>query len=173
MQHEAGRLEMIPEAWGSSVPTPGASGSGWWIDSPRDAMAQCFLLRVPCLLFFQLLPWPLATPTSTTPWQCPPGEEPSLVSSPCPSALSWEGSWGPGAGFPGSSGLAPGFVLTLSLLQDPGQSTLCRSCPPGTFSSSWGSSPCQSHFRCSLRGRLEARAGTVTQDTLCGACQPG
>lgn len=33
-------------------------------------------------LFFQLLPWPLATPTSTPPWQCPPGEEPKLVSSP-------------------------------------------------------------------------------------------
>lgn len=67
----------------------------------------------------------------------------------------------------------PGFVLTLSLPQEPGQGTLCRSCPPGTFSAAWGSSPCQSHSRCSLRGRLEARAGTVTQDTLCGGCQPG
>ncbi|XP_016016953.2 tumor necrosis factor receptor superfamily member 19L isoform X2 [Rousettus aegyptiacus] len=85
-----------------------------------------------CLLL--LLPWPLATPTTTTPWQCPPGEEPS---------------W------------------------DPGQGTLCRSCPPGTFSTSWGSSPCQPHSHCSPRGRLEAQAGTVTQDTLCGDCQPG
>ncbi|XP_039703916.1 tumor necrosis factor receptor superfamily member 19L [Pteropus medius] len=85
-----------------------------------------------CLLL--LLPWPLTTPTTTTPWQCPPGEEPN---------------W------------------------DPGQGTLCRSCPPGTFSTSWGSSPCQPHSRCSPRGRLEAQAGTVTQDTLCGDCQPG
>ncbi|XP_074191889.1 tumor necrosis factor receptor superfamily member 19L isoform X2 [Rhinolophus sinicus] len=85
-----------------------------------------------CLLV--VLPWPLAAPKSTTPWQCPPGEEPSL---------------------------------------DPGQGTLCRSCPPGTFSTSWGSSPCQPHSRCSPRGRLEAQAGTVTRDTLCGDCQPG
>ncbi|XP_059564484.1 tumor necrosis factor receptor superfamily member 19L isoform X1 [Myotis daubentonii] len=88
----------------------------------------------PLTCFLVLLPWPLAMPTSTTPWQCPPGEEPNL---------------------------------------DLGQGTLCRSCPLGTFSASWGSSPCQSHSRCSLRGRLEARAGTVTQDTLCGDCQPG
>uniref|UniRef100_A0A8D1UD14 Tumor necrosis factor receptor superfamily member 19L n=1 Tax=Sus scrofa TaxID=9823 RepID=A0A8D1UD14_PIG len=85
-------------------------------------------------LFFQLLPWPLATPTSTPPWQCPPGEEPKL---------------------------------------DPGQGTFCRSCSPGTFSASWGSSPCQPHARCSPRGRLEAQAGTATRDTLCGNCQPG
>lgn len=78
-----------------------------------------------------------------------------------------------GAGFPGTSGLAPGFVLTLSFPQDLGQGTLCRSCPPGTFSTSWGSSPCQPHSRCSPRGRLEAQAGTVTRDTLCGDCQPG
>lgn len=85
-----------------------------------------------CLLV--LLPWPLAMPTSTTPWHCPPGEEPNL---------------------------------------DLGQGTLCRSCPPGTFSTSWGSSPCQPHSRCSSRGRLEAQAGTGTRDTLCGDCQPG
>uniref|UniRef100_A0A8C8ZCF2 Tumor necrosis factor receptor superfamily member 19L n=1 Tax=Prolemur simus TaxID=1328070 RepID=A0A8C8ZCF2_PROSS len=85
-----------------------------------------------CLLV--LLPWSLATPTSTTPWQCPPGEEPNL---------------------------------------DQRQDTLCRSCPPGTFSASWGSSPCQPHARCSLRRRLEAQLGTATQDTLCGGCQPG
>lgn len=30
--------------------------------------------------FFQLLPWPLATPTPITPWLCPPGKEPDLVS---------------------------------------------------------------------------------------------
>ncbi|XP_066224088.1 tumor necrosis factor receptor superfamily member 19L isoform X1 [Saccopteryx leptura] len=88
----------------------------------------------PLSCFFVLLPWPLATTSSTAPWLCPPGEEPSL---------------------------------------DPGQGTLCRSCPSGTFSASWGSSPCQSHFRCSLRGRLEAQAGTGTKDTLCGDCQPG
>ncbi|XP_006181667.1 tumor necrosis factor receptor superfamily member 19L [Camelus ferus] len=88
----------------------------------------------PLTCFLALLPWPLATPTSTTPWQCPPGEEPNL---------------------------------------DPGQSALCRSCPPGTFSASWGSSPCQPHSRCSPRGRLEAQAGTATRDTLCGNCQPG
>ncbi|XP_035884725.1 tumor necrosis factor receptor superfamily member 19L isoform X2 [Phyllostomus discolor] len=87
---------------------------------------------LPC--FLVLLPWPLATPTSTPPWQCPPGEEPDL---------------------------------------DPGQGSLCRSCPPGTFSASWGSSPCQPHSRCSLRGRLEARAGSAIQDTRCGDCQPG
>lgn len=78
-----------------------------------------------------------------------------------------------GVGFLETSGLASGFVLTLSLPQDPGQGTLCRACPLGTFSASWGSSPCQSHSRCSLQGRLEAQAGTVTQDTVCGDCQPG
>ncbi|XP_045433711.1 tumor necrosis factor receptor superfamily member 19L isoform X2 [Pipistrellus kuhlii] len=88
----------------------------------------------PLSCFLMLLPWPLAMPTSTTPWQCPPGEEPELA---------------------------------------PGQGALCRACPPGTFSAAWGSRPCQSHSRCSLRGRLEARAGTVTQDTLCGDCRPG
>ncbi|XP_074257056.1 tumor necrosis factor receptor superfamily member 19L isoform X3 [Saimiri boliviensis] len=87
-----------------------------------------------CLLFFQLLPWPLATLTSTTLWQCPPGEEPDL---------------------------------------DPGQDTLCRPCPSGTFSAAWGSSPCQPHTRCSLRRRLEAQVGTATRDTLCGDCRPG
>ncbi|XP_076969753.1 tumor necrosis factor receptor superfamily member 19L [Tamandua tetradactyla] len=86
---------------------------------------------LPCLLV--LFPWPPAAPTSTTPWQCPPGEEPSL---------------------------------------DPGQGALCKSCAPGTFSTSWGPSPCQPHARCSLRGRLEAQAGTATQDALCGGCQP-
>uniref|UniRef100_A0A452TZK1 Tumor necrosis factor receptor superfamily member 19L n=1 Tax=Ursus maritimus TaxID=29073 RepID=A0A452TZK1_URSMA len=91
-------------------------------------------LSVSCLLFFQLLPWPLATPISTTPWQCPPGKEPNL---------------------------------------DLGQGTLCRPCPPGTFSASWGPGLCQPHSRCSPRGRLEAQAGTATQDTLCGDCQPG
>ncbi|CAD7672982.1 unnamed protein product [Nyctereutes procyonoides] len=88
----------------------------------------------PLSCLFVLLPWPLATPISTTPWQCPPGEEPSL---------------------------------------DLGQGTLCRSCPPGTFSASWGPGPCQPHSRCSPRGRLEAQPGTATQDTLCGDCQPG
>ncbi|XP_049475409.1 tumor necrosis factor receptor superfamily member 19L isoform X3 [Panthera onca] len=56
---------------------------------------------------------------------------------------------------------------------DLGQGTLCRSCPPGTFSASWGPGPCQPHARCSPRGRLEAQAGTATRDTLCGDCQPG
>ncbi|XP_055405000.1 tumor necrosis factor receptor superfamily member 19L isoform X3 [Bubalus kerabau] len=56
---------------------------------------------------------------------------------------------------------------------EPGQGTLCRSCPPGTFSASWGSHPCQPHSHCSPRGRLEAQVGTATQDALCGDCQPG
>ncbi|XP_004589964.2 tumor necrosis factor receptor superfamily member 19L [Ochotona princeps] len=93
-------------------------------------MVLCWPL--PCLLL--LFPWPLATPASTAPWQCPPGEEPNLDSE---------------------------------------LGTLCRSCPLGTFSASWGSSPCQSHNRCSLRRRLEVQAGTATQDALCGGCQPG
>ncbi|XP_073735771.1 tumor necrosis factor receptor superfamily member 19L isoform X4 [Callorhinus ursinus] len=88
----------------------------------------------PLSCLFVLLPWPLASPLSTTSWQCPPGKEPNL---------------------------------------DLGQGTLCRSCPPGTFSASWGPGPCQVHSRCSPRGRLEAQAGTATQDTLCGDCQPG
>nr|XP_045750352.1 tumor necrosis factor receptor superfamily member 19L isoform X3 [Mirounga angustirostris] len=88
----------------------------------------------PLSCLFVLLPWPLASPLSTTPWQCPPGKEPNL---------------------------------------DLGQGTLCRSCPPGTFSASWGLGPCQAHSRCSPRGRLEAQAGTATEDTLCGDCQPG
>ncbi|XP_047608725.1 tumor necrosis factor receptor superfamily member 19L isoform X2 [Phacochoerus africanus] len=54
---------------------------------PEDEAEPLALASVlpPCAcpaLFFQLLPWPLATPTSTPPWQCPPGEEPKLVSSP-------------------------------------------------------------------------------------------
>lgn len=88
----------------------------------------------PLSCLFSLLSWTLATPTSRTLWQCPPGEEPEL---------------------------------------DPGQGTPCRSCPVGTFSASWDSSPCQPHDHCSLRRRLEAQAGTATQDTLCGGCQPG
>nr|XP_048285548.1 tumor necrosis factor receptor superfamily member 19L isoform X3 [Myodes glareolus] len=56
---------------------------------------------------------------------------------------------------------------------DPGQGTLCRTCPPGTFSVLWDSHPCQPHYRCSLRRRLEAQAGTSTHDTVCGDCQPG
>ncbi|XP_008262519.1 tumor necrosis factor receptor superfamily member 19L [Oryctolagus cuniculus] len=97
-------------------------------------MMKLSLLCRPLSCLILLLPWPLATPASTTPWQCPPGEEPGL---------------------------------------DPEQGTLCRSCPPGTFSASWGSSPCQPHNRCSFRRRLEAQAGTATQDALCGGCQPG
>ncbi|XP_004382004.1 tumor necrosis factor receptor superfamily member 19L [Trichechus manatus latirostris] len=93
--------------------------------SPLHWSLSCFLV---------LLPWPPSTPASTIPWQCPPGEEPSL---------------------------------------DLGQGTLCRSCPPGTFSASWGPSPCQPHTCCSPRGRLEAQAGSATRDTLCGGCQPG
>ncbi|XP_065384771.1 tumor necrosis factor receptor superfamily member 19L isoform X3 [Macaca fascicularis] len=92
------------------------------------------LLCRPLSCFLMLLPWPLATLTSTTLWQCPPGEEPDL---------------------------------------NPGQGTLCRPCPPGTFSAAWGSSPCQPHARCSLQRRLEAQVGTATQDTLCGDCWPG
>ncbi|XP_060032830.1 tumor necrosis factor receptor superfamily member 19L isoform X2 [Erinaceus europaeus] len=53
------------------------------------------------------------------------------------------------------------------------QDTFCRPCPPGTFSISWGSSPCQPHSRCNPRGRLEAQAGTATRDALCGDCRPG
>ncbi|XP_014445768.1 tumor necrosis factor receptor superfamily member 19L isoform X3 [Tupaia chinensis] len=95
-------------------------------------MKPCLLcLPLTCLL---LLPWPLATPTPATPWQCPPGEELDL---------------------------------------DPRQGAACRPCPHGTFSTSWGSSPCQPHARCSLRGRLEAQVGTATQDAECGGCQPG
>ncbi|XP_006870336.1 PREDICTED: tumor necrosis factor receptor superfamily member 19L [Chrysochloris asiatica] len=86
-----------------------------------------------CLLV--LLPWLPATPALTLPWQCPPGEEPSLD-------------------------LRQGAAL-------------CRSCPPGTFSASWGPSPCQPHTCCSPQGRLEAQAGSATRDALCGGCQPG
>ncbi|KAM4845732.1 tumor necrosis factor receptor superfamily member 19L [Thomomys bottae] len=97
-------------------------------------MMRLSLLWQPPSCLLMVLLWPLTTLTSTTPWLCPPGEEPNL---------------------------------------DAGQATLCRSCPPGTFSASWDSRPCQPHDRCSLRRRLEARAGTTTQDTLCGSCQPG
>ncbi|XP_023557781.1 tumor necrosis factor receptor superfamily member 19L [Octodon degus] len=91
-------------------------------------------LCCPLSCLFALLSRALATPTSATLWQCPPGEEPDLELS---------------------------------------QGMPCRSCPPGTFSASWGSSPCQPHDRCSLQRRLEAQAGTSTQDALCGGCQPG
>ncbi|XP_006229842.1 tumor necrosis factor receptor superfamily member 19L isoform X3 [Rattus norvegicus] len=56
---------------------------------------------------------------------------------------------------------------------DPGQGTLCRTCPPGTFSASLDSYPCQPHYRCGLQKRLEAQAGTATHDTVCGDCQRG
>ncbi|XP_030742282.1 tumor necrosis factor receptor superfamily member 19L [Echinops telfairi] len=86
-----------------------------------------------CLLM--LLPWPPTIPASTSPWQCPPGEEPSL-----------DLRWG---------------------------AQLCRACPPGSFSASWGPSPCQPHTRCSRGGRLAAQVGSATRDTLCGTCRPG
>ncbi|XP_075404773.1 tumor necrosis factor receptor superfamily member 19L [Tenrec ecaudatus] len=88
---------------------------------------------LPC--FLMLLPWPPAIPASTPPWQCPPGEEPSL-----------DLRWG---------------------------AQLCRACPPGSFSASWGPSPCQPHTRCSRGGRLAAQVGSATRDTLCGICRPG
>ncbi|OBS65019.1 hypothetical protein A6R68_06428 [Neotoma lepida] len=56
---------------------------------------------------------------------------------------------------------------------DPGKGTLCRTCPPGTFSASWDYRPCQPHYHCSLQRRLEAQAGSATHDTMCGDCQPG
>ncbi|KAI4581254.1 hypothetical protein MJG53_020842, partial [Ovis ammon polii x Ovis aries] len=115
-----------------------------------------------------MLPWPLATATSTAPRQCPPGQEPNVVSSPCPSASPGKTVEGWGR----DSGLASGSVLTLSLLQEPGRGTLCRSCPPGTFSASWGSRPCQPHSHCSSRGRLEAQEGTATQDALLSPSLP-
>ncbi|KAM5316562.1 tumor necrosis factor receptor superfamily member 19L isoform 2-T2 [Glossophaga mutica] len=115
-----------------ALPVGSGRPAGWGpqalrmkLTSPPPWPLSCFLV---------LLPWPLATPTSTARWQCPPGEEPDL---------------------------------------DPGQGSLCRSCPPGTFSASWGSSLCQPHSSCSLQGRLEAQAGTATRDTRCGDCQPG
>lgn len=104
------------------------------LGTPRGLRMKLSPLHWPLSCLLVLLPWPLATPTSVTPWQCPPGEEPNL---------------------------------------DLEQGTLCRSCPLGTFSASWGSSPCQPHSHCSPRGRLEAQAGTATRDTLCGDCQPG
>ncbi|KAM6157977.1 tumor necrosis factor receptor superfamily member 19L [Rhynchocyon petersi] len=53
------------------------------------------------------------------------------------------------------------------------QGARCRPCPPGTFSASWGSHPCHPHTCCGPWGRLEARAGSATQDTQCGGCRPG
>uniref|UniRef100_A0A8C5LFE1 Tumor necrosis factor receptor superfamily member 19L n=1 Tax=Jaculus jaculus TaxID=51337 RepID=A0A8C5LFE1_JACJA len=100
----------------------------------QGLMMQQGLLCWPLSCLLMLLPGPLATPTSITPWLCPPGEEPD---------------------------------------PDPGQGTLCRSCPPGTFSTAWGSGPCQPHDRCGLRRRVEVQTGTATRDTLCGHCQPG
>ncbi|XP_037696492.1 tumor necrosis factor receptor superfamily member 19L isoform X3 [Choloepus didactylus] len=112
---------------------PSAGESAGCCRPPRGLRMKLSPLRWPLSCLLLLLRWPLATPTMA-PWQCPPGEEPSL---------------------------------------DPGQDTLCRSCAPGTFSASWGLSPCQPHARCSPRGRLEAQAGTATRDALCGGCQPG
>ena len=189
------RLEGAPEAWGGpitggpcawgsgqrarrchapvlaalrvSCPVPGAAGSGSVGPAPPSPVLSA--LSVSCPVPFQLLPWPLATAASTAPRQCPPGQEPNVVSSPCPSASPGKTVKGWGR----DSGLASGSVLTLSLLQEPGRGTLCRSCPPGTFSASWGSRPCQPHSHCSSRGRLEAQGGTAMQDALCGDCQPG
>ncbi|XP_027798272.1 tumor necrosis factor receptor superfamily member 19L isoform X2 [Marmota flaviventris] len=124
---QSGRDEAFTDPLPASQPPSGQR-------SPQGLMMKLSGLCWPLSCLLVLLPWPLATATPTTPWQCPPGEEPDL---------------------------------------DQGQGTLCRSCPPGTFSISWGSSPCQPHDRCSLRRRLEVRAGTATQDTLCGGCQPG
>lgn len=87
------------------VLTTGLSGNKWGIDDPRDPTPSTFCL-FQCLLFFQLLPWPLATLTSTTLWQCPPGEEPDLVSIALPSYLSWEGPEGRGQSpVPGPPGI--------------------------------------------------------------------
>ncbi|XDA84435.1 hypothetical protein R6Z07F_014245 [Ovis aries] len=113
-QEDSGRLCSISTCWGLRMKL-----------SPPPWPLSCLLV---------LLPWPLATATSTAPRQCPPGQEPNV---------------------------------------EPGRGTLCRSCPPGTFSASWGSRPCQPHSHCSSRGRLEAQEGTATQDALCGDCQPG
>ncbi|XP_075827701.1 tumor necrosis factor receptor superfamily member 19L isoform X3 [Microtus pennsylvanicus] len=116
------------------LPTPGAAQSVRRSMSLQGLAMKWTLLGWPLSCLFVLLPSPLATPTSITPWLCPPGKEPDL---------------------------------------DPGQGTLCRTCPPGTFSVLRDSRPCQPHYRCSLRRRLEAQAGTSTHDTVCGDCQPG
>lgn len=134
----------------------------------------CHLVLCAPPAFFQLLPWPLATPTPITPWLCPPGKEPDLVSHvpSCPRMIP-EGRGEASTWIP--RGFWPGFrpCNLLPLPQDPGQGTLCRTCPLGTFSASWDSYPCQPHHRCSLQKRLEAQAGTATQDTKCGDCQRG
>ncbi|XP_006885795.1 PREDICTED: tumor necrosis factor receptor superfamily member 19L [Elephantulus edwardii] len=130
--HQMMWAEMIDALPASTAPCTPRPGLGW---PPATGLRMKLAPQhwpLSCLLM--LLPWPPVIPTSTTPWQCPPGEEPSL---------------------------------------DLGQGALCRSCPSGTFSASWGSSPCQPHTCCGLRGRLEAQAGSVTQDTLCGGCRPG
>ncbi|XP_066894963.1 tumor necrosis factor receptor superfamily member 19L isoform X4 [Kogia breviceps] len=107
----------------------------------------CLRLATPWGLRMKLSPplWPLSCLLVLLPW--PLATAASTTPWPCP----------------------PGEEPNL----EPGQGTLCRSCPPGTFSASWGSSPCQPHSRCSPRGRLEAQVGTATRDTLCGNCQPG
>jgi hypothetical protein len=65
--------------------------------------------------FFQLLPWPLATPTPITPWLCPPGKEPDPVSDvlSCPGMIP-EGRGEASAWMP--RGFWPGFRLVISFL---------------------------------------------------------
>ena len=64
---------------------PGVSGSGS-VGPELPRLSALRPLSVSCPLFFQLLPWPLAIAASTALRPCPPGEEPNLVSPPCPSA---------------------------------------------------------------------------------------
>ncbi|XP_032495200.1 tumor necrosis factor receptor superfamily member 19L isoform X3 [Phocoena sinus] len=117
------------------------------VPSPSEPLLLCLRLATHWGLRMKLSPprWPLSCLLVLLPW--PLATATSTTPWPCP----------------------PGEEPNL----EPGRGTLCRSCPPGTFSASWGSSPCQPHSRCSPQGRLEAQVGTATRDTLCGNCQPG
>lgn len=160
-----GEVTEDPLGLGSSVPTPGHQEAGGGETAQRchgpGLSAQCAL---PIVLPAAALASGYANTNDSLAVPTWGGAQPGELALPIRPVL--------GRLLRARVGL-PGFLLTLSLPQDLGQGTLCRSCPLGTFSASWGFSPCQSHSRCSLRGRLEARAGTVTQDTLCGDCRPG
>lgn len=148
-----------------SCPVPGEAAPGSRSVGPAPPSLVLSALGVSCPMPFWLLPWPLATATIDSPRQCPPGQEPNVVSSPCPSASPGKTVRGWGR----DSGLASGSVLTLSLLQEPGRGTLCRSCPQAPFRLPGALG------RASPTHTLSREAGGPGHNSkaLCGDCQPG
>ncbi|XP_075448844.1 tumor necrosis factor receptor superfamily member 19L isoform X4 [Ascaphus truei] len=54
-----------------------------------------------------------------------------------------------------------------------GSGVTCRTCAPGTFSSSFATSPCIAHTQCEKRRRVQLSPGSQTTDAQCGDCLSG